>query len=56
MMSVKELKHFAEDAKKPQSEIDAITQPEMRSGLQQQVLKYQTDGYKSNIYTKKCEV
>ncbi|MCU7693530.1 DUF4920 domain-containing protein [Haoranjiania flava] len=31
MMSVKELKHFAEDAKKPQSEIDAITQPEMRS-------------------------
>jgi hypothetical protein len=26
-VSVNELKHFAEDAKKPQSEIDAITQP-----------------------------
>ena len=26
-VSVKELKHFAEDAKKPQAEIDAITQP-----------------------------
>ena len=25
--SVKELKHYAEDAKKPQAEIDAITQP-----------------------------
>ena len=25
--SVKDLKHFAEDAKKPQAEIDAITQP-----------------------------
>lgn len=26
-VSVKELKHYAEDAKKPQAEIDAITQP-----------------------------
>jgi hypothetical protein len=28
MTSVNELRHYAEDAKKPQSEIDAITQPE----------------------------
>ena len=28
IVSVNELKHFAEDAKKPQAEIDAITQPE----------------------------
>jgi len=27
MTSVDELKHYAEDAKKPQSEIDAITEP-----------------------------
>ena len=36
--SVSELKHYAEDAKKPQSEIDAITQPKseirfMASGI-----------------------
>jgi hypothetical protein len=28
MTSVNELRHYAEDAKKPQSEIDAITQPQ----------------------------
>lgn len=28
IVSVNELKHFAEDAKKPQAEIDAITKPE----------------------------
>ncbi|WP_026309532.1 DUF4920 domain-containing protein [Niabella aurantiaca] len=28
LVSVNELKHYAEDAKKPQAEIDAITQPE----------------------------
>jgi hypothetical protein len=30
LVSVDELKHFAEDAKKSQQEIDAITQPEMQ--------------------------
>lgn len=29
--SVKELKHYAEDAKKPQSEIDAITEPQQKA-------------------------
>ena len=32
--SVKELKHFAEDAKKPQSEIDAITKPKEEVRMQ----------------------
>ncbi len=29
--SVKELKHYAEDAKKPQAEIDAITEPQQKA-------------------------
>ena len=29
--SVKELKHYAEDAKKPQAEIDAITEPQRKA-------------------------